>query len=206
MLMGQLMLGDPIITREEDRRAIAELCLDAGQKAAKHLEFQTAWLCLSWGIKIVSSQKTWGRDNYDLSLRLHTTALEVCYCNGEFSELEHLIRVVLDNARTFEDSLLARSTLIYSLGSRNKQLEAIEMGLTTLKQLGETFPSMNPPLWRVYWERRRLRAMLVGLSDEDILRLPRMKDQKKLAAMQILSVCETDTFCPDVVPNGGADH
>jgi hypothetical protein len=82
--------------------------------------------------------------------------------------LEHLISELLENARTFEDSLLAKLTLIYSLRSRNKQLEFMEMGLTTPNQLGEMFPSMNPGLWRVCWERRRLRSMLMGLSDEDI--------------------------------------
>ena len=94
---------------------------------------------------------------------------------------------VLENARTFEDSLLARSTQIYSLGSSNQQLEAIEIALQTLKQLGEEFPSMHPSKFRVAWEARRLKKLLRGLTDSDILKLPRMKDPKKLAAMQILN-------------------
>lgn len=96
-------------------------------------------------------------------------------------------REVLENARTFEDSLLARSTQIYSLGSRNKQMEAIQIGLETLKQLGEGLPSIRTSRLRVYLEFRRVKSLLRGLSDEDILKLPRMKDPKKLAAMQILN-------------------
>ncbi|CAB9503118.1 expressed unknown protein [Seminavis robusta] len=186
-LMFQMMLGDTMISKEEDRRAVAWLCLDAGQKAAKYLGFQTSWRCLSYGIKIVAAQKTWGRDNYDLSLSLFNTAIEVCYANGEFSQLDDLLKQVLENARTFEDSLLARSTMIYYLGTRNRQLEAIDMGLATLKLLGETFPSTKPPLWRVYWDAHRLKSMLKGKSDDFILQMSRMKNARKVAAMSILN-------------------
>ena len=83
--------------------------------------------------------------------------------------------------------MLARSTQIYSLGSRNEQLEAIKIGLDTLKQLGISFPSKDVSRLRVYIAARRLKSLLRGRSDEDILKLPRMKDPKKLAAMQILN-------------------
>ena len=91
LLMSQMFLGDDKITEEEDRRAVASLCLRAARGAAQYVGFQTAWLCLSHGISIVSAQKTWGRENYDLSLSLYNLAIEVCYCNGEFSELQNLI-------------------------------------------------------------------------------------------------------------------
>ena len=187
ILMTQMMMGDSIITQDEDRRALALLYLESGQKAAKHLGFQTAWYCLSRGIAILPSAKKWGRENYDISLSLHNTAIEVCYCNGEFVELDKLIDEVLENARTFDDTLLARSSQIYSLGSRNKQVQAIEIGLETLKELGEHFPCMMPSKLRVLHEGRKLKKLLTGLSDVDILQLPRMKDSKKLAAMQVLN-------------------
>ena len=186
-LMTQMMMGDQIITQEEDRRAVALLYLESGQKAAKFLGFRTAWYCLSRGISIISSQKKWGRDLYDINLSLYNTAIEVCYCNGEFSELEKLIDEVLKNARTFEDSLPAKSCQIYSLGSRNKQFEAIKIGLETLKELEEFFPCLNPNSFCLFYEARKVRKLLHGLSDNDILQLPRMKDPKKLAATQILN-------------------
>jgi predicted ATPase len=186
-LMSQLFVSDHLVEQEDDRRALAALYLDAGQKAAKYLGFHTAWYCLSHGISMVTSLKTWGRDNYDLSLSLYNTAIEVCYCNAEFTELDKLIHEVLDNARTFEDSLLARSTLVYALGSRNKQFEAIESALETLRKLGETRLSLYPSKFRVLTEARRIKRLLRTFSDEAILRLPRMKDPKKLAMMQILN-------------------
>ena len=91
LLMSQMFMGHDMIKEDEDRRAVASLCLQAARGAAKFVGFQTAWLCLSHGISIVSALKTWGRENYDLSLSLYNTAIEVCYCNGEFSELQNLI-------------------------------------------------------------------------------------------------------------------
>ena len=91
LLMTQMIRGGNMIKAAEDRRAVASLCLRAAQGAAKYVGFQTAWMCLSHGISIVSAQKTWGRETYDLSLSLYNTAIEVCYCNGEFSELQDLI-------------------------------------------------------------------------------------------------------------------
>lgn len=188
-LMTQLLMGDKAIAEEEDRQAVAAIYLDAGRKAAKHVGFSTSWFCLSRGIALVSldSTKTWGREKYDLSLSLYNTAIEVCYCNAEFSELENLISEVLYNARTFEDSLLARCTMIYFLGSRNRQFEAIETALETLDELGESFPSSSPSSWRVYAEALHVKRLLNGLSHEAILKKPRMKDAKKIGAMQVMN-------------------
>jgi len=186
-LMSQMILGDGLITADDDRRAAALLYLNAGQKAARYLGFRTAWYCLSRGIAMISLKKKWGRDNYDICLSLHNTAIEVCYCNGEFEELDSLIAEVLDNARTLEDALPARSCQIYALGSRNKQFEAITIGLNTLEELGERFPGMTPSIISVLIEARKLKRLLRNKSDDDILGLPRMKDPKKLAAMQIMN-------------------
>ncbi|CAB9510318.1 expressed unknown protein [Seminavis robusta] len=188
LLMSQMMMSDHLVVAEEDIRSVAMFYLEAGQGAMVHLGAQTAGYCFNSGIRIMEPLRKWGRDNYDLSLALYNKAIEVAYCNGEFSTLDRLIDEVLENARTFEDSLPARSTKIYSLGSRNKQKEAIELALEALKEVGQTFPSNKEPSFvRLWHESRRMKRKLKPLSDEEILALPRMKDPRAIAAMQIMN-------------------
>jgi len=193
-LIQQFKLAESVLQTEEDRRALAMICLEAGEHAAALHGFSTAWLSLCYGISLLSSlsssttHKKWGSKNYDLSLRLHNTAIEVCYCNSLFSELEQLIREVLEHARSLEDTMIARAMQIQALGTnQGKQLEAIEMGLETLMQLGVKLPSKRPSRLRIFLELRRIMKLLQGMSDEALLGLPRMKDPAKLNAMRFMN-------------------
>ena len=186
-ILKQFMMSDSLVKAEDDRRAIAALCLQVGQGAAKSIGFVTAWKCICHGLSILETQKKWGAKNYDLTLRIYNLAIELCYCNTVYSKLDDLINEVLSHARSFEDSLVARSTQIYSLGSQDRQDEAIEICLETLNTLGESFSRSTPTRFQVFWGYLKVKKMLRGMKDDDILNLPKMKDTKKLAAMNILN-------------------
>ena len=186
-ILKQFMMSDSLVTAEDDRRAIAALCLQVGQGAAKSIGFMTAWKCICHGVSILETQKKWGAKNYDLTLRIYNLAIELCYCNTVYSKLDSLINEVLSHARTFEDSLVARSTQIYSLGSQDRQEEAIGICLETLNTLDESFSRKKPTRLQVYFEVMKVQKMLVGMKDDDILGLPKMKDTRKLSAMSLLN-------------------
>jgi len=76
---------------------------------------------------------------------------------------------------------------IYALGSRNNQIEAIHIALEALDNLGERFPRNNPSSLRLTWELFKIKRLLRGMSDAEVLKLPRMKDARKLAAMKIMN-------------------
>ena len=193
ILLNQLMLGDGALTQDGDRHAVASLCLQAGASVAKTLGFQTAWIYLDHGISILPKDKLWGRDNYDLSLRLHNAAIEVCYCNSQFEVMDRLVQEVLEHSRIFHDSLLARSMQVVALGTRHQLDEAIDSALATLKQLGESFPSSpRPPL--VIKSFLKTKRMLQGRSDESILGLKPIRDCRKLAAMKMMNSMYLYTF------------
>lgn len=187
MVLKQFMMSDTLVTKEEDRRTVAVLCLQVGQAAAKSIGNVTAMKCISHGLSILETQKKWGAKNYDLSLQFHNLAIELCYCNLKYKELEGFIDEVLSHARTLDDSLIAKSTQLYALGSRNRQTEAIQIGLETLHSLGEHFQPNEPSTLRMIWGFRHTRKLLQGKSDDDILHLKKMKDSKKLAAMRIMN-------------------
>lgn len=186
-VLKQFMMSDSLVTMEDDRRSVAVLCLQVGQAAAKSIGFVTAWTCITYGLAILDSQKKWGAKNYDLTLQLYNLAIELCYCNTRYDKLEGLINEVLNHARTFDDSLVAKGVQIYALGSRNNQIEAIHIALEALDNLGERFPRNNPSSLRLTWELFKIKRLLRGMSDAEVLKLPRMKDARKLAAMKIMN-------------------
>lgn len=72
-----------------------------------------------------------------------------------------------------------------SRGSRNRQPQAIEIGLATLKELGEELPS-NPSATQLAISMWRVKRLPQGMSDTSLMRLPVMKTSRKVAAMQML--------------------
>jgi predicted ATPase len=181
----QLMLGDASVTKQEERAVLAALYLRAGEKAVELSNFETASVYLKRGTEMLCDDD-W-KDNYDLSLRLHNASAEVSYCIAQFADVSKSVNVILLNARCFEDTLRARSTQIFELGSRNRQPEAIKIGLATLRELGEELPS-SPSGIKLTWSMWRVKRLLGGMSDEALMRLPVMKVARKMAAMQILNL------------------
>jgi predicted ATPase len=185
VVLRQLMLGDRLLTDQRERTATASLCLRAGEKAVGLSNFETALAYLRHGISLLGARQ-W-RESYDRSLQLHNAAAEVSYCTAQFDDVEKYVDAVLLNAKSLQDTLHARSTRIFTLGSRGRAQEAIENGLTTLKHLGQKLPS-NPSHAHLLFSMWRTKRLLRDRSNNAILRLPVMTDVEKVAAMQILNL------------------
>ena len=147
--------------------------------------FEMSSVYLRHGVDLLG--KNGWKDSYDISLRLRNAAAEVFYCTAQFDGVEEMVHAILWNARCFKDTLRARATQIYTLSSRNRQPEAIEIGLATLKDLGEELPSY-PSGAQLSFSMWRVKRLLKGLSDTALMRLPVMKVSRKVAAMQILNL------------------
>lgn len=99
--------------------------------------------------------------------------------------MDELLSEVLSHARCIEDKTRAVTASIYSLGSRNKLQEAIDLGLQVMRDLGEPFPTKGYTI-SIVCELIKTNRMLRKHSDDDILKLPTMRDPKKLASMRIM--------------------
>jgi predicted ATPase len=71
--------------------------------------------------------------------------------------------------------------------------EALEEGIDVLLHPGEKFPS-RPRKYNVMIEFMRTQRVLVGISNEKILRMPLMEDVDKIAAMQMLNVIISSAY------------
>jgi predicted ATPase len=182
LILSQLVLGRGKISREHERLAVASLSLHGGRLAAKMSSFRVAHTYFAFGLGRLESSN-W-QNNYDLLLALTNAAAEMCMCTGQYNQMEEYLEDVLRHARTFRDKVQAFATRISSFSIRDKQNDAVNLGIEVLSALGETFPRnfRSACLLRELWQVRRL---LRGRSDQQLFRLPLIANESKLLALQI---------------------
>ncbi len=197
-LMGdQISRALGLVKDKEERENLAHLFLLAGKKAAKSSSFAAAAAYLKCGIDLLNS-KHW-KDQYKLSLTLHNAAAEIEYYCGNFDRVDVLVGNILRGAQSYDDTLVARFTRIYSLGSRCEMTEGFNEGFNVLKELGEPLPA-SVRYHRVQAELALCKRMLRRTSEQTILELPLLTDKKKLTAMRLMIIMHTLAF------NSGNDY
>lgn len=183
IILSQMRIGANLITDEEEQKAVATLCLHAGIMAARTSTFRIAWIYLDFGISALSDN-CW-EDHYDLTLALYNAGSEIAMCTSNYDKMEEIIGLVLSHAKTLPDKTRAYATRMYSLGSRSRNLEAIDVGLIVLNQLSERLPTSHLPL-RILFGTRKLRVALSEMSNEQLMKLDQIRSVEKLACLKLL--------------------
>lgn len=112
----------------------------------------------------------------------------IYFCRtGDYDGSFITINAVLENGRSLKDKLQAYTTLIMSLGSQGKMMQAIEAGLDTLSMIGLKLP-LHPTQEDVRTALRETRALLVNKSYSDITAFGLMTDPVTLGATHILTI------------------
>jgi hypothetical protein len=81
----------------------------------------------------------------------------------------------------------AQSTRIYALGLTDRPQEAIELGIDVLKDIDERFPRILYKM-NILSEFVVVMRLLRGKSDEQLMRLPPIENERKLACLQVLQL------------------
>jgi predicted ATPase len=182
-ILSQLMFGQGKISREEERIAVATLCLHAGRVAAKMSSFRVALSYFAFGLGRLETVE-W-RNQYDLLLALTNSAAEMSLCTGQYEQMDEYLENVFEYGRTFQDKVQAYGTRISSFSIRDRQKDALNLGIEVLHSLGEKVPR-NFQIVFLLQAVSRARRLLRGKSDRQLLRLPPLTNETKLLALQIL--------------------
>ncbi|MEH1778676.1 MAG: AAA family ATPase [Nostoc sp.] len=180
--------GDEISRLQEldqaQRHELAQLNLQAGQKAKAATAYETASKYFTAGLTVLP-ENGWEHD-YDLTLALHTEAAEIEYLTAHFEQAERLSEIVLQHAQDLLQKVKMYEIRIYFYIAQNQMLAAIDTSLQVLEFLGEPL-FKEPPL---------------ELAIEDLINLPEMLDPHKLAAMRIVITMVTPSLNakPDMLP------
>jgi predicted ATPase len=185
IILSQMQKGLHLICHDQERVAIATLCILAGRKAAKASAFRRAASYFDVGISILPDS-SW-REGYDLTLKLHNAAAECYMCVADFERMEEISSAVYKNARVFEDKLQAYATQVYALSCSDRQLDAIDLAIQVLVELEEPFPR-RMCMARLLRSMKQVQCMLKGKSNEQLLRLPTLQNNQKLEALKFLQL------------------
>jgi len=187
-LVDHLNKGSELITKPNERIALVQKNLIAGQKAKNSSAYQPAFSYLQQAINILtadSAELAW-QTHYDLTLTVSIEASEAAYLSGYVDKMAMLIETVLQHAKTLADKLRVYEVKIQSLITQNQLPEAVNTGLLVLELLGIRFPK-KPNKLKVMLAVLKTKLNLIGKQAEDLTRLPTMTDADTLTAMRVMS-------------------
>jgi signal transduction histidine kinase len=198
-IVDHLNHGIEMVTVQSERDEIAKLNLIAGQKAKAALAYSIAKQYLATAI-VWLADSSW-QTNYDLTLDLYLETTEVVYFCGEFEQVEYWVGIVLQEAKTFLDSVKAYEIKIQTYIAQNQLLEAINTGVQVLHQLEISFPQ-KPSQSDILLELDAITSLFGKKPIGDLIHLPQMSQSDKLAAMRILSRITLAAYvaAPDLMP------
>ena len=181
----------PLLATQSDKNLLAELNFFAGQKAKASAAFEAAvnYFNISLGLLAVDS---WQSD-YDFTLPIYVETVEAEYLNANFEEAEHLLEVVLQEAKTLLDRVKVYEVKIQSYISQYRMSEAIETGLEVLEKLGISLSQMSE------YPEILIQIIAIKMAEEnkqieDLADLPEMTDPYHLAAIRILLTVTSAAF------------
>ncbi|KAL7540418.1 hypothetical protein ACHAXR_012736 [Thalassiosira sp. AJA248-18] len=196
-IVPHMTLGQEYLTSESQKCEVAGLSLLAGKRAYKSLSYPSAVNYFNLGINMLP--KSCWESQYKLSLNLHVMAIKTAYCVGMFDQLCVLVSTVLSNGRTLKDKLDAHIMQVRYLTSTEQCEGAISQCLVVLEELGEKLPEDLTN--EVELRYMHVKGLLDTRTANDILQLPVMEDERKLATMEFLSLIQV--ACSNTRPQLG---
>ncbi|MEP6486906.1 trifunctional serine/threonine-protein kinase/ATP-binding protein/sensor histidine kinase [Microcoleus vaginatus GB2-A3] len=189
-VVNQLNYGIALIEDQTERSDLAQLNLTACRKARAATAYQAAREYAAIGLNLLG-ESAWQRQ-YEMTLNLHEIAAEVASLCGDFDQMDRWIDTVIHHTRTPLERVSVYIVKIQALSSQNKFLEAIAIGLLSLKELGVELPD-SPTSEDIQQAVQEVNSSIGDRPIEELFDLPAMVDTQKLAAMQVAasmaSVC-----------------
>jgi predicted ATPase/signal transduction histidine kinase len=181
-VVNQLNYGIALIEDQRERDELAQLNLTACRKARGATAYQAAREYAAIGLNLLG-ESAWQRQ-YEMTLNLHEIAAEVASLCGEFDQMDRWIDTVIHHTRTPLERVSVYTVKIQALSSQNKFLEAIAIGLLSLKELGVELPD-RPTSEDIQQAVQEINSSIGDRAIEELFDLPAMVDTQKLAAMQV---------------------
>jgi PAS domain S-box-containing protein len=190
-IVDHLNRGIELESDQTERNEIAKLNLIAGQKANTATAYEAALQYFNIGLKLLNTE-SW-HNQYDLTLALYSQAAGAAYLHGRFDEMEQLVEVVLNRAKTVVDKVQAYDSRIQGYLSQGNLKEALKTGLEALKLLGIDLIE-NPSQADIQRELESTATLLAQREIKDLINLPEMTAPEPRSAMSILASMRSVAF------------
>ncbi|HEY9597020.1 MAG TPA: serine/threonine-protein kinase PknK, partial [Cyanophyceae cyanobacterium] len=191
LAIGASMGVITLLIQQKERDEIAKLNLIAGQKAKAATAYGAAIKYFRMGRELLSTG-SW-HNSYDLTLALYEEEAEAAYLNGNFDEMEQLVEVVLNQAKTVLEKVKVYDVKIQAAGAQGNFKEAIHIGLKVLKLLGVVLPE-EPSQLDIQTGFQETASLYVEQEIQELINLPDMSEPEPQAAIYILSSISAAAF------------
>ena len=182
-IVNQLNYGTELLTSESEKYELAQFNLFAGQKAKAATAYDSCVRYFNIGLRLLPANSWWTQ--YELVLALHQKAVEAAFLTGDFEQMEQLIKVVLQQAKSQLDKVKVYELQIKSYQVQRKLLEAVKLGLQVLEILGVKL-TQSPTDGDVQKAIEETTANLAEKGIENLINLPSMTDAEKIAAFRLI--------------------
>jgi len=169
---------------QEERDDIARLNAIAGKKAKAATAYGAASRYFNLGRELLA-EDSW-QTHYNMTLALYELAAEAAYLSGDFEQMETLVEVVLQQAKTLLDRIKVYEVKMQAYQVKARLLEVLKIGLQVVKLLGINL-NEQPSLSDLHRKLEQTISNLNGRQIDRLIHLPKMTDPEKLAAMRILA-------------------
>ena len=193
-LVDHLNLARELIANEPEKIKLAQLNLEAGQKAKDATAYVAAQKYLTVGINSLTDT-SW--DNYyELTFALHKELAEVEYLNSNFEQSETLIHQTVERAKTVLEKAEMYRLLIVQYTLRAKCLEAIQTGRKALSLIGIDLPEDNFEA-AVIAELEEARKNIGDRNIAELIGQEEVSEPEKKVAIKLLANLAAPTFVAD---------
>ena len=182
-LVNHFNLGREQIVEPAERLQIAQLNLAAAQRAKASAAYRPAQNYAETGLSILG-EADW-KQHGPLLLALHLETAESAYLAIDFAAMTAHTEAVLANTTGLLDRVKAQQIRIHARAAENLPLEAIDMALDALEELGLPLPR-RPNDLHVLTALLRTKASLAGRGMDKLLSRPALTDPRTQAAMLLL--------------------
>ena len=199
-IVNQLNMGIELLTHAgEFRDELAQLNLMAGRKAKASAAHKAASDYFMTGINLLRTD-CW-QSQYELALTLHESAAEAACLNGAFDLMNQLADVVMQQAKSLLDCAGIYDIKIQSASSQNNLLEAIAIARQAMANFGVVLLD-EPTDSDIQQALQETAALVAGRAIADLINLPVMSAEDKLAVMRIMSSVTPSVFiaAPNLFP------
>ncbi|WP_375501161.1 AAA family ATPase, partial [uncultured Nostoc sp.] len=198
-IVNQLNIGNSLIVDPSQKTELAQLNLQAAQKAIAATAYAAAFEYATIGIAMLA-QERW-QTEYELTLTLYEAATEAAYLSGNFEQMAQFPAVILENARTLLDTVKVYEIQIQAAQAQHQFLRGVELALKILEQLGIHFPK-QPRESDIASAFDVTKSILAGRQPPDLMALHQMIESDKLAAMRILVGVSSSAYvvAPTLLP------
>ncbi len=186
-IVNQLNLGRATISNLGQKHQLAQLNLQAGQKAKLSAAYQAALNYCEIGIDSLTAE-SWQVD-YALTYALHRDASEAAYLCGNFDQAEILYVVTLAQAQTPLDKAVIYRVQMTQYQLQGRNAEAIAIQRQSLQLLGWVIPIEQESIQASLDEQiTAVNQFLEQKPIESILDFPKMEDDNIAEMLRILQI------------------